>query len=394
VTLAERIPDLELLEKRFQEACEGLIYKPGSIFRIASQYLQNWGILPGPANKDFIDTQSTRSYFEEWRRGTRESNDAIHRAVTGANLPYSNPEINMELGLMATEIIVAMAREKERIVIADIGAGAGDTTSALLDFLDFATEDGSIASRCHFYLLEPSISRLAVAESMLQSHAINNKAPVDYTLVSSNHKAHLPLLAEGGFDMVISNAVCHHMTFPDYLTDFNRMLAPDGAAVIGDWHTVIWSQPAFVLQLLERFGAGARHKEQFEYIFNIRKGDLARLEHALPDHHRESSRMMREFEARIANEFRAIPQESRLFFLEAHESLEDRVAKMADAGFETDLDELRSKHRAFSGMSATIRGIFPKSDFAAVVAAGKIDGHAPSRDRQAIRERVDRAIMK
>ncbi len=392
--LARQLDDLHALEQRFQELCESLVYKPGSIFRIANQYLANWGIGADEENRAFIDRSSTHSYFQEWRRGTKESNDAIHRAVNGANLPYSNPDLNLEIGLMATEIIRDLAKTRDRIVIADVGAGAGDTTVALLDFLDMADVDGSLVSRCHFYLLEPSITRLVVAQEVLQSHAINSKRPVDFTLVSSNHKTHLPMVSDGVFDVVITNAVCHHMTFPDYIGDFQAKLADDGVLVMGDWFTVIWSQPAFVLELMRQLGMSAREQQKFEYVFGVKKGDRTALENELAAYQRESNRMMMDFELSIANEFRKIPEESRLFFLEAHESLEDRVHKLECAGFETDIDELRAKHRAFLRVEGSIKNLFPNSDFASVVAAAKIPGHSPKRDRDSIRRRVETAILR
>ncbi len=391
--LASTVPELEALERRFQEICSELVYRPGSLFRLASQYLPAWGIGAAPGNEEYIETRSCSSYYDEWKRGTKESNDAIKRAGDNARLPYSNPDLNLELGMMAAEIIHAMAAHKDRIVVADMGAGAGDTTAAVLDFLDMADGDGSVVSKCHFYLLEPSLSRLAEAKKVLESHSVNSKAQVAFTLVASNHRTHMPMLADGAFDMVVTNAVCHHMSFPTYLHQIREKLAGDGVLVMGDWYTPMWKHPAFVLELLRELGMSREGMERFEFLFGIKKGDMRRLEGELEPYQRESIRMMIEFEVHIATEFRRVPEESRLFFLEAHETLEDRLAKMAEAGFETDLDELRARHRDFARTDRTIMNLFPKSDFATVVAGAKVAGHSPAADKAALKSRIKGALV-
>ena len=393
MTLAKTMPELEALEQKFQEICSGLIYKPGSVFRIASQYLANWGIGVNPENAEYIENEASRSYFDEWRRGTKESNDAIHRAVSKAKLSNSNPDLNLELGMMAAEILNSMGSYMDRIVIADIGAAAGDTTVATLDFLDMLDDDGSLISRCHFYLLEPSIMRLAAAQKVLDTHIINEKGRVNYTLVASDHKTHLPMVGKGTFDMIISNAVFHHMTFPHYLEDMSMKLSDEGVLVVGDWYTAIWSQPAFVLDLMGRLGMGQREREMFEYAFDINRGDLTDLERELEPYQVESNRLMIDYELQIAKEFGGIHPESRLYFMEGHESLGDRMSHMADAGFESDVDELREKHRGFLKIDGTIKNLFPRSDFATVVAAGKIPGHKPDKNRRVIKDRINRAII-
>lgn len=390
---ARSIPELEAFDQRLQEICAGLIYQPGSVFRLALQYFENWGIGLDPGNAGFIEERSVKSYYEEWERGTKDSNEAIRRATQNAKLPYNNPDLNLELGMMAAEIIYSMRDMKDRFTIADVGAGAGDTTVALLDFLDMADMSGKLLERCHFYLIEPSIDRLVDAKRMLKNHGISSKGKMKLTLVASDHDAHLPIVSQGAFDMIVTNAVCHHMTFPTYLRQMHDALASEGVLVMGDWYTTIWSHPAMVLELARELGLGRDEAERFEYMFQIKRGDIRDIEARLEPYQRESNRKMVDYEVQIAREFSKIPPESRLFFLEGHESLEDRLIKISEAGFETDLDELKKRHEGFAKTTRSILNLFPKSDFASVVACARLGGHRPRVGCELMRERVKNALL-
>jgi SAM-dependent methyltransferase len=391
--LKETPADLEKHDEAFQDICSGLIYQPGSIFRIASQYLANWGIRVTDGNASQIEIWAALSYFNEWERGTTESNDAIGRATKNAKLAHGNEDLNYDVGLKVAELLVRMAKYKDKIDICDIGAGAGDTTTAALTFLDLADPTGDVLRKCHFYLLEPSHDRLGNAKKAIENHIIKEKGKVNFSLVTSSQGRHFRMLADGAFDLVMSSAVFHHMTFMTHLSEIRRKMAEDGVLVLGDWYTAIWKHPAFVANLLDKLGMPETDLGRFMYMFGVKKGDLEGLEKKLEPYRRESNRMMVDYEVEIAKQFQRIPPASRLYFLEGHETLEDRVLKLERCGFETDKEELRAKHRAFVTMDGNIKNLFPKSDFATVIATGKIQGHTPRADVSEIKQRIRREIM-
>ncbi len=392
--LKETRSDIEEIDREFQRICSGLSYPPGSLFRIASQYLVNWGIDVTPENAAFIERMASESYLEEWKRGTKASNDAIEKATSNASLQFGNEELNHDVGIMAADLLSAMARYKDEILICDIGAGAGDTTAAVLTFLDIIDGAGDILKKCHFYLLEPSHSRLANAKESLESHSANAHCSVDFTLVTSCQEKHLRMLADGAFDMVISSAVFHHMTFTKHLMEIRQKMAADGVMVLGDWYTAIWKQPAFVTELLERLGMSPHLLEMFMHKFGVKKGDVSTALKTLEPYHIQSNRMMVDYGVAIADEFRKIAPNSRLYFLEGHETLEDRMLKLEKSGLETDFEELRGKHRAFVTSDGNIKNLFPQSDFATVIVAGKIPGHTPKAAPEEIRERIRKEILR
>lgn len=393
---ARTIEEIGRADLVFQNICAELVYPPGSIFRVTFQHFRNWGIEVNEQNRAWLERGSVGSYVEEWKRGTKLSNDAIEAATARANLPHGNASLNDKLGSMAVCLLRDMIGGRERIVIADVGAGAGDTTKAVLDYLDIMEEADAewlqVIRKLHFYLIEPSHERLGAAKKSIENHPINHKHKVPYTLVTSNHDDHLPMLQSGSVDMVISNAVFHHMTFPTYLHQLREKLADDGVMVIGDWYTVIWKHPAFVFPMLKRLGMSDRGLEQFMMQFNLTQGGIYALEKELEPYQLESNSLMTDYEIKVAEEFQRIPRESRLYFLEAHESLDDRLLKVAEAGFENDPKELREKHRAFARADRTIKNLFPGSDFATVISAAKIPNHRPATDPAGIKGRIREAI--
>ena len=390
----ETIPDLEQLERDFQRICSKLVYPPGSIFRIASQYLPNWGIKVTPENAPFIEARADANNYEEWKRGNKASNTAIERATQNAQLPYGNTDLNYDVGILSAELMMRLAETRDTIRILDLGAGTGDTTTTVLMFLEMLEGCGDALRKSHFYLLEPSIDRLGDAKKAIEDHSINSIGPVDFTLVASSQRAHFPFIAPGTFDLVYSSAVFHHLTSTAFLKELNGIMAQDGVLVLGDWYTAIWEHPVFVADLVQRLGMETESLREFLALFDISKKGMRDIEGALEPHHKLSNKMMMDFEMAIAKEFQLIPPQSRLFFLEGHETLQDRMVRLAQNGFETDLDELRDKHRAFASHKQNIQNLFPGSDFATAVAAAKIPGHRPKSDADAINARIKASLGK
>ncbi len=360
---------IEELDSRLSSIFRGFKLVPGSVCRVASQYLPNWGVIVNEETRDEIERRSLASYLEEWRQSDPTYHRAINVATTRAGIRFNNHNLNETLGAKAASIIETIAQGRQKrgtFRILDVGAGDGATTLAVLNVMKATgTERSVVASLC-FDLLDASEDALYEAKKRVEQRA--NIGGTFATTIQN----YLQRTPDGFYDMVISNAALHHMAFPDYLSDLNRKLGPEGVMVIGDWHTTIWSQPAFVLPILNALGANYGRVRAFETLFNIKKGDYERLQRALPDDEKESNLMMLRYEERLAEELNGAGGRALLYMLEAHESLPDRLANYRKAGFETDMEELQRKHKGFCKQTRNINRLRGK-DLATVVAMGKID---------------------
>jgi SAM-dependent methyltransferase len=361
--------DLKQLDKFLSDISEGLSMGFGSLFRIANQYLESWGVRVTKENYDWISKRASKSYLEEWEMGSEKTNQAIENAIRLAQLEIGNQRLNTQLAEMVVHILMNMYDGKRTFTICDIGAGAGDTSAAILDAMDLYEETKDLARFCDFYLIEPSPQRLVLAKKTIEDHdlSILFKKPVQG--VVGNLETHIPMVRNSAFDIVVSNAVLHHFPFPDHYKRIREKLAADGVMVIGDWHTTMWKHPAFVVPVLEAVGADIHVLNEFKNRFGIRTGDKERLEATLTPMQKEGHKYMLEFVRILAIELKKVGE--RLYFLEAHEALEDRVANIADARFATSIDQL-GRHQGFKGISNNKRVVFETHDLAAVVAVGKL----------------------
>ncbi len=356
---------IEELDRTVDGIFRGLRMVPGSICRISGQYLRNWGIVVNGATKVDIQRLSLESYLDEWRRSGPQFHQAINTATTKAGIAFNNRNLNETLAGKAVDIIEGHMRTQRPYRILDIGAGDGATSLAVLNAMKAVGTDKKVLSTLCFDLLDVSEDALSEAKKKVEQ-----RAAVGGTFATTLQN-YLEMVPDGFYDMAISTAVLHHMTFPDYLAQLNRKLAPDGVMIVGDWHTTIWSHPVFMVPIMNALGANYGRVRGFEMLFNIKKGDYERLFNALPPEERESNRLMLAFEQRLADELNGPGGRALLCILEGHESLAERVSQYRDNGFETDIEELRAKHRGFARMSRNInrlRGM----DLATVVAMAKI----------------------
>ncbi len=324
------------VDRILEEVFRGLRMAPGSVCMIACQYLKNWGIAVTEDNRDKIERISLEGYRGQWKSASTLTHQMINYASSKAGITYNNNQLNQMLASMALSAIEEMVRDGNgrKIRILDIGAGDGKTTIAILDQMKSMGQE-SLAERCKFILLDPSPYALASAHTAIGERG--TILPIGGTLDDYLEEDPRPL------DMVISNAVFHHFSFPTFLGRIHEKLAQDGVMVIGDWHTTIWSQPAFMVPILRMLGAEESKIRRFEMEFNVKRGDLEQLEKRLTPMQRESNRRMLEYERYLSEELRNSKQATQLLLFEAHESLDDRLGKYRQTGFVTDLAELRKK---------------------------------------------------
>ena len=422
--LKSSIRDLEYIDNRLTGITKGLSIESGSLFRVACQYLKNWGISVTRFNQSMMERRAAESNRDEWKGGGEELDDIIHLAVADARLIKNNTDHNTLLADMAVNILFAMDDGKRTFRIADLGCGAGSTSEALLDKLDgvFGAKGSmEFASRIELFLYDPSAIRLAMAEAKLSQNTLKVRKvrPIGGPIPEA-----FDFTKDGFFDIMISSAALHHISFPTYLHEIRDKLVSDGVFVVGDWYHTFHSHPAYTLRLIRKLveeecrmidalvedsnmkkDEAEKQKaflgtkaEEFSELFGVQEKDLKGYAKVLTEHQRKDNedalnylvalgRRMREAKIKAAQEegrkkelgelgshekIRKILG-AKFFFLEALESFPDRKAKIEQAGFVTDLGELKDKHRGFKFLKSNITRAYPPDrDLANVIAVGKV----------------------
>ncbi len=365
--------DLLQLHGELSDITKGLPISAGSPFRIAHQYLENWGIKVTKDNRQIIEDLAESVNRMEWKCGGNELDMAIHRAVAKAGLSKNNIDLNTMLGSMGAQILSSMDDGKRIFRVLDIGSGSGNTSEAVLDGLpvqvgDLAAMDFA-STRLDLSLLDPSMIRLHEASDLIDK---NNLIPRKCEYICSSILDYIPKLQNGSIDMIITSAVFHHVTFLRQLLDqLREKLSEDGVIIIGDWHHTFCAHPGYTVQLLKNIEAEPDRIRAFEKLFDIRKGDLERFESELSVTQVKDNRAALLYLTALGEEMNSV-KNAHFFFLEALESFSDRKKKIEDAHFETSMFDLKQKHKGFVKLASNIKRAYPDSDIANVIAAAKI----------------------
>ncbi len=313
----------------------------GSLLRIACQYLENWGIeTKSLGNKDtgVLDKHSHNEYKNEWEAADPIVHQAIEGAIIDSNLGEGNQLLNTEVARLAADIILNEMQAREKIAIADIGAGTGNTTGSMLD--ELRNRDERVLEQIEMYFIEPcDNSHLKIKDLMA-------KYPkVEYQRIIAMDYAHLGILREGVFDLVVSNAVFHHHSFPFYLNEINSALKKGGFLIMGDWYTEVWHHPyttayllreAFrveqdiIIEFMRLFNEKAEWKDANDYWLGRPEDETVRNNGMLLYTKNLASRLKEKEDKKV---------ELKIF--EAHERYEERLAKLNQAGFITDAAEIQ-----------------------------------------------------
>ncbi len=375
-------PEINKLNRRLREICKGIPIESGEIQRLAHQYLARFRIEITGRNLARLRKESRESYRDEWARGTAESNLAIGRAIETIGLGQGDMELNRGAAELLVDILLGMDNGRRWFNIADLGAGTGNTTDAVLEVMGRDPKTVRLAQRCTFYLVEPSPDRLADAKETASRNSINDKLKKNRMRLKCTPKCDtlehfLDSEQSKHLDAVICSGVLHHCTFPEHFDMMYKALTDDGVLVIGDWHNNLFSHPANLIGLLARLGVCADRIRDYKLLFNVTEQDAKEFEMGLGEGDRIANNYFADFIVAMANELRYVEQRSRLFFFEALESLPERVEKIQKAGFETDIDELRAKHKGFARIADPssgnlVRPAFPRTNVACVVGAAKI----------------------
>jgi len=379
--MAERITskvEVARLNTLLHIVCQDLPIEPGFIQMLAHQYYEAWRISNSDENREMLKGESGECYDLAWTPGTSESNRAIARAIKAIGLGQGDMALNIGCADLLIKIMIEMDDGKRRWHIADLGAGPGNTTDAVLDAMAKDERTLSLASRCVFDLVELSWDRLAEAREKLENNKINELVKkIRYIPKCESLEEYLAGERTGILDVVISSGALHHCSQDDHFSEMNRALCDEGVLVIGDWHNNLFANPANLIDLLGRLGVGKARISNFKLLFGVQEEDARQFERTLTREEKIANQYFADFIVKMASELRKIEERSRLPFFEALESVGDRSKKIQKAGFVTDVEELREKHRGFVRIfdpekGDLIRPIFPKTTVACVMGAGKV----------------------
>ena len=386
---ASEIDELKQLDRYFKELTDKLAGKCGSIFRIAHQYLANWG-MDYLKNKEWIDAAAKQHYYKEWRKGTDRANEAIELAIGDIKLDMGNISMNNQLAELAVKILFNMYNKGKRTFnIYDVGAGAGDTTIAMLDAMSRFENTRRLVPHCYFHLVEPSGLRLMKARWAIEGptreerilfgektsfngpHELYEKM-FDIPEYVQNSHLHLYGLEPGSIDMIVSNAAFHHIPFPDHFAVIAEKLKEDGVVVLGDWHFTVFKHPAFFVDIMKSLGADDDMVKDFRRRFRVNEGDEERQRANLTERERKADDIKIQYIPAEARRLTSVGEE--LFFFEAYESIADRAANMGSGGLVTDMEALR-RHPGFKGVANNVNPVFTTHDSAAIIAAANLPKH-------------------
>jgi len=367
------IKDLHWLQRELEAIGSDLDIEPGSFARVAYQYYPWWKVGNTKRNRNCLKELTEKINRLEYLGGGEELDFAVHRAVARANLDSDNMDLNAMLSQLAAPISIEMDDGKSRFRIGDIGSGAGKTSTAYFDRLgEIMGIDKAMrfAERIELVCIDPSIKRIPVGSDNIDKNPV---CPGSVVHVAGSMDQYFSTLEDGSFDMFISSSTCHHFPFPDYLHMMKRALRPEGVIVIGDWYQLFCAHPVFTVQLLDNIGAEPDRIKSFKKLFGVKDDDKERFfaKRRVTPAQVAGIEAGLKFLTALADEMKQV-NGARFFFLEALETFTERVRKIQRAGFETDIEELRDKHKGFANLISNIRKAYPDSNITNVIAAAKL----------------------
>lgn len=213
----------------------------GSPYRIPDYAYPNWGL------KYLGEYRANSAYSAEWTLGTAEQNALVGRALAEAGFT----DFNGLLQQTTARIVAALVDKNPYLqspIIADIGAGAGGSASALAKELPIKVKQNTI-----MMLVDPASEKLEVAGQLMQEQGIKHQL---LTGLDTEVLRKIPTMS---VDILIGVAsVHHHARIP--FDEYARVLRKGGFAIFADWHHDLWEHPARVLRFLERFDWSQKEK--------------------------------------------------------------------------------------------------------------------------------------
>ena len=347
-------PPPKPLKKTFQEIKEhdekswdifkgsGLPIRPGSICKVRNTSQDNWGVKVTEDNKEWIKERA-ESFYKKDITEAEEKGKSVD--LKGLKIqPYSHyiqSGIRI-IGKIVKEVVRKLEKKKRKdslIKTAVIGGRSG--TLAVPIVFEINDLDDKLVERTQFYIVEPSQSRLEIAERTLPMYGIEEIRKTKAGGFSLEHKTDEQFLStqkDNEVDIMISFFHCHNKPFSDHVPEMKRVLKKNGTLILLDNYSPMWQNPVFVHELLREIGAGDKILADFKAYFNVNCKNRPALEkveaEALKDH--------KDYWMKVVREIRegGYETEKPIFFLKAHSTVAQRLERLHDSGFSTETERI------------------------------------------------------
>jgi len=344
-----------------------LIIRPGSITKVTSEAYWAWGIKLTEKNREWLKKHAETFYIKNLLVGAPYFKaERMDRLVTTPFRALVEDEMARAMGNIAKEILKALDDGKRLFKICDIGAHTGGVTTTLIGILRDCYE--KVIDRCKFYLVETSPEKMKHAGDNLEMFGVKNRS-----LAIENDEPYLAEKPDKTFDIVLSLSYFHHKPFSDHLKEIRRTLKDDGALIIGDWHSPLSQHPIHIYDLLKQLDAPDEILDSFVKYFRLDLLEEEKVINSLSQAEQKALEDHKEHWLEVADIMRRKEwrgKRPRLWLLDAKDTSAQRIKKLNDAGFETDLDKIKSAFPA-AKLRELPRRILKNSDFAVVMAAIK-----------------------
>lgn len=341
----------------------------GSIFKIDSSLYPMWGIGITDENRDALKRKSDEMYRKDYKERIK---DEEIEYILKTDFKVTNGSRMAEfIGITAREMLRSLDDGKRQFLICDVPARDGQLSTAIAHALSRDSKTQGILERTVFHLVDVSEDKIKKATSVLSQFGVRIEKQLRH-----DEEFFDELNGRHRFDMVVSLSHFHHKSFlSDYLRKIHRVLADDGALVVGDWHSAICSHPAYIYELLQKTGLEPRRLDEFrsvmrEYLLQNREPLEEEELKAMVDH--------MEHWGTIASRLRSTTStiKRRVYVLGAYDTSKQREKKLEEAGFTTDIEKIRTafpkaRLAEFSKPDAAVKKFVSGSDSAVVMSAVK-----------------------
>lgn len=364
--------DIKRFNERFWEITKGLPVFTGSLVRISSEFYENWGIHLTDENRSALKELADHFYTKDLdERSYFRQNKEFE---SGGNEEDVEDSMAWLIGENVREILRSMDDGKRRFNIVDLGSNDGRASEQVASALQGDSQTAGLLKRVTFHLVDFLGRRLDAAREQLLLYDVDSK----------RYSQHVPdflsdrISLGQEFDVVVSLSHFHKLPFPGYLKDVHKVLADNGAMVVGDWHSPLCSHPYYIYRFFQRSGVPSKRLELFRRLYGDRLTDPDLSKDQQDRLTPEEKMAMDEQEDFWATKCSTIEQRKlvalkpRLYLLGAYDTSRGRIAKLEDAGFTTDLDAIRKafQRSRFTRLPKRMTG----SDSAVVMVAIKRQG--------------------
>ncbi len=363
------VTEIDLLDRKSWKVTSDLAIHSGSILKVSDLGYPQWGIGLNEDNRDRLKELAAEYYNKDGLQAMSVSQ------FTTTDFRRSHEEwMRNIIASVANRILCILALKKKNAVlnVLDIGAGEGSLTAAIFGKI-FHSEASGVLPRIRWYLLDRSPEYLRIAKQKLNKlYGIRGDSLVDIGSDDENYLRTQNIR----FDLVVSISHFHHKSFADWFSLLHERMSDDGFLFIGDWYSPLFHHPYGVYKLLLKLEASDELLAEFSRLFDIDTGRefFSRFNASEIDaSERHMQHWINIYDSVVKMRRKGL-EVPRIFFLEAHETSNQRKQKLQDAGFCVDWEAINKAFKSRHGVSlgSFTSRLIRNSDFARVLAATKM----------------------